>query len=134
MKVSTIVLLFVIGLLAFAEAAPGPKGKPSPKNKPKPKPKPKRKSHTVMTAYPTQPATGKIAQEEAELVQASSELLSTEAVTDSIQEDNRQLDHAGFLVVLVGAAVACVVAMVAVVRAPSHPHEALPQSSEHAAV
>ena len=123
MKYSTFFLLFVFCLLAFAEAGPV-------KGKPKPKPKPKQHKHVPEASmFPTNPPTS----------------LSTPALTtggfESSSESLESADHSnsasilestGLVAVLGGVAVACVVAIVAIVRKPEVQHEPLPDSSERA--
>lgn len=126
MKFSALVLLFVIGLLAFAEAGSDPKGKPKPK--PKPKPKRKHSSPYVISSSPTQPSSF----QSVNVLDESVASLAKEVTPQSNDWENE--NASGLVLLLSGAAVACAVAIIAVLRSPTRSHEALPQSSEHAAV
>jgi hypothetical protein len=132
MKFSTVVLLFVFAVLAFAQAAPGdakpaPGGK-GPKGKPKPKPKPKR--HHLITT-PTMAPTMAVESNPVDLV---SDVVRLQETVESHDTTNHA-GQAGIVAVLCGVAVACVVAIVAVFRAPTtHTHELLPDDSETAAI
>ena len=121
MKFSTFFLIFVFGLLAFAQAAPGD-AKPSPaKGKPKPKPKPK-KHHNIVTMAPTMSPKWSSVD-----LAVQDETLATAA---SVEATEVSVERMGIVAVLGGVAVACVVAIVAVLRAPSHAHMPLPDTSE----
>mmetsp|Transcript_9465 Transcript_9465/g.12879 ORF Transcript_9465/g.12879 Transcript_9465/m.12879 type:complete len:131 (+) Transcript_9465:33-425(+) len=129
MKFSTFFVIFVLGLVAFAQAAPGDaKTKPVPKAKPKPKPKPRKHSNVVTMA----PTMG-IDSEDIALDAGSSSSATTLAEAAIVSSENNEAvtQSVGVVAVLCGVAVACVVAIVAVFRAPTT-HEPLPQSSEHA--
>jgi len=128
MKFSTFFLLLIVGLVAFAQAAPGD-AKPAPvKGKPKPKPKPKpKKHHNMYTSAPSM------------LPMSSDVVLEQETITimdesSGVESGMDHVEDAGVLALLIGVAVACVVAIVAVLRVPTHTHELVPQSSEHATV
>lgn len=122
MKFSTFFLLLIVGLVAFAQAAPGDKPAPA-KGKPKPKPKPK-KHHEVVTSAPT------FAPVDNEAVLSSDADYPSFAETEGTTERATKM---GLVAVLCGVAVACVVAIVAVVRAPTHTHMPLPDTSENLA-
>mmetsp|Transcript_9464 Transcript_9464/g.12877 ORF Transcript_9464/g.12877 Transcript_9464/m.12877 type:complete len:131 (+) Transcript_9464:33-425(+) len=129
MKFSTFFVIFVLGLVAFAQAAPGDaKTKPVPKAKPKPKPKPRKHSNVVTMA----PTMG-IDSEDIALDAGSSSSATTLAEAAIVSSENNEAvtQSVGVVAVLCGVAVACVVAIVAVFRVPTT-HEPLPQSSEHA--
>jgi hypothetical protein len=131
MKYSTFFLFFVFGLLAFAQAAPGD-AKPSPaKGKPKPKPKPKPKHHNIISMAPSVTSS----------MEPNSNIVSLDTISMTSSESNGvtsgNMDHvenAGVLAVMLGVVVACVVAIVAVLRAPVATHEPLSQTSDHASV
>ena len=115
MKYSTFFLLFVFCLLAFAEAGPM-------KPKPKPKPKPTKHKHVPkMSAQPTFPPT---------MTTTKAASISLESV-DQVSSAT-SLESTGLVAVLGGVAVACVVAIVAIIRKPEVQHEPLPDSSERA--
>jgi hypothetical protein len=120
MKYSTFFLLFVFCLLAFAQAAPV-------KGKPKPKPKPKKHKHVPTdTMYPTFPPSKAYDGEynsDSNSLQSSDHTESAAATT---------VESTGLVAVLGGVAVACVVAIVAIVRKSEIQHEPLPASSERA--
>jgi hypothetical protein len=132
MKFSTVVLLFVFAVLAFTQAAPGdakpaPGGGKGPKGKPKPKPKPKR--HHLITSAPTMAPTMAVNSDTVDLV---SDVVQLQMES---HDTANHVGQAGIVAVLCGVAVACVVAIVAVLRAPStHTHELLPDDSETAAI
>ena len=116
MKFSTFSLLFVFCLLAFAQADTV---------KPKPKPKPKKHSH-----YQTQAPS---------MMNTMFVTSNTPCDTDALESSDivksattTTLESTGIVAVLGGVAVACVVAIVAIVRKPVVEHEVLPDSSEQA--
>ena len=121
MKVSMFMLLLVFTLLVFTtQAGPNDDKKPKPKpKKPKPKPKPE--------IIPTMAPSGK-----GSVFQYVEVLDESPSVTTNSNKDAPTTSGAGVVVVLSGIAAACVVAIVAILRAPTHRHEPLPQSSEHA--
>jgi len=121
MKYSTLTLLFVFCLLAFSLADPVD-GKLKPK--PKPKPKPKKHKHVPDSAYATQAATT-AGTESVPRQQAHEEVVTSSSAATTVEST-------GLVAVLGGVAVACVVAIVAIIRKPEVQHEPLPDSSERA--
>jgi hypothetical protein len=98
--------------------------------KPKPKPKPKTKrSHVTKTAQPTFPptmATTMAATKASDhiFLESVDQMHSSSATTT--------LESTGLVAILSGVGVACMVAIVALVRKPEVQHEPLPDSSENA--
>eukprot|EP00353_Schmidingerella_taraikaensis_P013620 CAMPEP_0185593602 /NCGR_PEP_ID=MMETSP0434-20130131/72009_1 /TAXON_ID=626734 ORGANISM="Favella taraikaensis, Strain Fe Narragansett Bay" /NCGR_SAMPLE_ID=MMETSP0434 /ASSEMBLY_ACC=CAM_ASM_000379 /LENGTH=96 /DNA_ID=CAMNT_0028220299 /DNA_START=24 /DNA_END=311 /DNA_ORIENTATION=- len=88
MKFSTFFVIFVLGLVAFAQAAPGDaKTKPVPKAKPKPKPKPRKHSNVVTMA----PTMGIDSEDIA--LDAGSSSSATTLAEDSILTTDEPSDH-----------------------------------------
>ena len=134
MKFSTFFLVFLFGLVAFAQAAPGD-AKPAPaKGKPKPKPKPKHHS-SVVTMAPSMTSTFLPNSKDVALGEQSDSaaVQSSTPVTSSGVNGIQRAESMGVVAVLCGVAVACVVAIVAVMRAPTHRHMPLADSSENMA-
>ena len=120
MKFSLFALLVLFCFLAFANA--GPNDDMSSKHKPKPKPKPKKKPKKSDDDYMTMMPTG---------TGSPIKFGSADTPTSS-SSSNSNVESTGFVAVLGGIAVACVVAIVAVLRQPEVQHEPLPDSSERA--
>jgi hypothetical protein len=117
MKFSTFFLLFAFCLLAFAQAAP------PADNKLKPKPKPKPKHHPVS---PTASPTVVVVDDDA-VILADAPLDET-----SSSSGFPGVESVGLVAVLCGVAIACVGAIVSVIRTPDVEHEPLPVTSERA--
>ena len=126
MQFSFFCLLVLVCLVSYAEAG-----------KPKPKPKLRNGYKNQGTMAPTFTAKGT----------ASASVVSDDNIddTDFVDDDyylffsadvdvvsSTQVGSAGIVAVLGGVAIACVVAIVAIVRAPVREHEPLPDSSETA--
>jgi hypothetical protein len=122
MKFSALVILFVFCLMAYAQASPE---KPKPKAKPKGKPKKKHMpSSTGSDDYYDDDCYS--------YGYGCAPPKSAEVSAHNLVDSASAAESTGLLAILGGVAVACVVAIVAIVRKGQVQHEALPDSSERA--